>query len=107
MFTDNPLKRLKFQLTKNSFDTVNTVANYHKPACDRLVTLTNMSRRAQGPYWRSDSSKFARTTMPIRSTISSSTHAPSRAAKRGWVGASSKRRSKPRIALHRGISSSL
>ena len=61
------------------------------------------SRRA---YCRSDSSRFARTTMPMRSTIASSTQLPSSAAKRGCTGASSKRQSKPRIARHRGMSSS-
>ena len=61
------------------------------------------SRRA---YCRSDSSRFARTTMPMRSTIASSTQLPSSAARRGCTGASSKRRSKPRIARHRGMSSS-
>ena len=61
------------------------------------------SRRA---YCRSDSSRFARTTMPMRSTIASSTQLPSSAAKRGCTGTSSKRRSKPRIAHHRGMSSS-
>ena len=61
------------------------------------------SRRA---YCRSDSSRFARTTMPMRSTIASSTQLPSSAARRGCIGASSKRRSKPRIARHRGMSSS-
>ena len=57
-------------------------------------------------YCRSDSSRFARTTMPMRSTIASSTQLPSSAARRGCTGASSKRRSKPRIARHRGMSSS-
>ena len=57
-------------------------------------------------YCRSDSSRFARTTMPIRSTIASSTQLPSSAARRGCTGASSKRQSKPRIARHRGMSSS-
>ena len=61
------------------------------------------SRRA---YCRSDSSRFARTTMPMRSTIASSTQLPSSAARRGCTGASSKRQSKPRIARHRGMSSS-
>ena len=57
-------------------------------------------------YCRSDSSRFARTTMPMRSTIASSTQLPSSAARRGCTGASSKRQSKPRIARHRGMSSS-
>ena len=69
---------------------------------DRLFRAAG-SRHA---YCRSDSSRFARTTMPIRSTIASSTQLPSSAAKRGCTGASSKRRSKPRIAHHRGMSSS-
>ena len=69
---------------------------------DRLFRAAG-SRHA---YCRSDSSRFARTTMPIRSTIASSTQLPSSAAERGCTGASSKRRSKPRIAHHRGMSSS-
>ena len=71
-------------------------------ASDRPLRAAG-SRRA---YCRSDSSRFARTTMPMRSTIASSTQLPSSAAKRGCTGASSKRRSKPRIAHHRGMSSS-
>ena len=71
-------------------------------ASDRPLRAAG-SRRA---YCRSDSSRFARTTMPMRSTIASSTQLPSSAARRGCTGASSKRRSKPRIARHRGMSSS-
>ena len=71
-------------------------------ASDRPLRAAG-SRRA---YCRSDSSRFARTTMPMRSTIASSTQLPSSAAKRGCTGASSKRQSKPRIARHRGMSSS-
>ena len=71
-------------------------------ASDRPLRAAG-SRRA---YCRSDSSRFARTTMPMRSTIASSTQLPSSAARRGCIGASSKRRSKPRIARHRGMSSS-
>ena len=71
-------------------------------ASDRPLRAAG-SRRA---YCRSDSSRFARTTMPMRSTIASSTQLPSSAARRECTGASSKRRSKPRIARHRGMSSS-
>ena len=71
-------------------------------ASDRPLRAAG-SRRA---YCRSDSSRFARTTMPMRSTIASSTQLPSSAARRGCTGASSKRQSKPRIARHRGMSSS-
>ena len=48
MFTDNPLKRLKFWIMQNSFDTVNTVANKHKQIRGRPATSTNMPRHAAG-----------------------------------------------------------
>ena len=48
MFTDNPLKRLKFRMIQNSFDTVNTVADCNKPAHARPVTLTNKSLHVVG-----------------------------------------------------------
>lgn len=58
------------------------------------------------PYCRSDSSRFARTTMPMRVTICSSTQDPSSASRRGCAPSSPGMRSKPRIARHRGMSSS-
>ncbi len=60
---------------------------------DRPLSSCRYSRRA---YCRSGQPRFARTTMPMRSTIASSTQLPSSAAKRGCTGASSKRQSKPR-----------
>ena len=50
---------------------------------ERQPVKRRATPRRTGRYLRSESSRFARTTMPMRSTISSSTHDPSRASRRG------------------------